>query len=71
MFLDITKDLCPITFVKTKLALEKLNVGQSLIVKLVGDEARENVPKSLVEHGYKIKEIEKKEDGVYYITIKI
>ena len=30
IFLDITKDKCPITFVKTKIALEKLKSEQYL-----------------------------------------
>jgi TusA-related sulfurtransferase len=52
MFLDITKDSCPITFVKTKIALEKLKIGQSLEVHITAGEALEGLPNSLKELGY-------------------
>jgi tRNA 2-thiouridine synthesizing protein A len=32
--IDITKDNCPVTFVKVKLALEQLNSGDILEVRL-------------------------------------
>ena len=54
MFLDITKDSCPITFVKTKIALEKLKVGQSLEVHINAGEALEGLPESLKELGFTI-----------------
>ena len=34
ILLDIIEDKCPITFVKTKIALEKLKPNQSLIVHI-------------------------------------
>ena len=49
MFLDITMDSCPITFVKTKIALEKLKVGQSLEVHISAGEALDGLPESLKE----------------------
>ena len=54
MFLDITMDSCPITFVKTKIALEKLKVGQSLEVHINAGEALEGLPESLKELGFTI-----------------
>ena len=35
MFIDITKDKCPITFVKTKIAIEKLQLANSKILPIV------------------------------------
>lgn len=52
--LDITKDHCPMTFVKTKLKLETLATGDRLIVKLKTGEPLENVPRSAEEQGYKV-----------------
>jgi TusA-related sulfurtransferase len=52
--IDITKDHCPMTFVKTKLELEKLNSGDTLEVLLSEGEPLDNVPKSAVEQGYKV-----------------
>ena len=54
MFLDITMDSCPITFVKTKIALEKLKIGQSLEVHITAGEALEGLPNSLKELGFTI-----------------
>jgi TusA-related sulfurtransferase len=52
--IDITRDHCPMTFVKTKLELEKLASGDQLEVLLSGGEPLENVPKSAAEAGYRV-----------------
>lgn len=49
---DITAFLCPMTFVRTRLALDRLSPGQILAVRLRGDEPRRNVPRSAVEQGH-------------------
>ncbi len=51
---DITKEVCPMTFVRVKLALERLHTGQTLEVHLKGDEPWRNVPRSLREEGHEI-----------------
>ncbi len=52
--LDITRDHCPMTFVRTKLELEKLASGDLLEVLLSGREPLENVPRSAAEAGYRV-----------------
>ncbi len=49
--LDITGDVCPLTFVKTKLQLERMSAGQVLEVRLQGSEPLENVPRSVTAQG--------------------
>ena len=44
---DITDVNCPVTFLKTKVALEELDEGQVLQVHLNGGEPVQNVPRSL------------------------
>ncbi|MDA3938878.1 MAG: sulfurtransferase TusA family protein [Spirochaetia bacterium] len=66
--LDITKDHCPMTFVKAKLALAKISSGDVLEVTLSGGEPLENVPKSAQEEGHKIISIEESGDN-YLIKI--
>jgi len=44
--LDITRDLCPMTFVRTRLALDRMAPGETLLVVLKGEEPRRNVPRS-------------------------
>ena len=68
--LDITRETCPITFVKTKLKLESLNIGDILEVLLKGGEPLENVPRSVKDEGHKILELEQKGDIYRLIILK-
>jgi len=52
--LDITSDVCPMTFVKTKLMMERMVPGQVALVRLKGREPLSNVPRSLKEYGHEI-----------------
>jgi TusA-related sulfurtransferase len=54
LFLDITQEVCPLTFVKTKLLLESMSPGQTAAVRLSGDEPLENVPRSVREQGHTV-----------------
>ena len=51
-FLDITTEVCPLTFVKTKLRIEKMKSGEILEVRLIGSEPLRNVPRSVTELGH-------------------
>ena len=53
-FLDITALVCPMTFVKTKLMIEKMTPGQTCEVRLQGKEPLENVPRSAIELGHEV-----------------
>ena len=53
-FIDITSDFCPITFVKTKLMLEKIGSGDRLEVRLKGTEPLKNVSRSVTELGHRL-----------------
>jgi len=57
--LDITHDICPVTFVKTKLKLEQLQKGEILEVTLNSGEAIKNVPRSVEGEGHRIVLVEK------------
>ena len=69
MILDLTKDKCPITFVKTKIALEKLKKQEKLTVRINEGEGLDNMPESLKEIGYKIIENKKLKKNIVEITI--
>ncbi len=62
--LDITKDKCPITFVKVKVKLAKLKKGDRLEVLLSEGEPLKNVPRSAEEQGHKVHVIEP--DGQFH-----
>ncbi len=68
--IDITKEVCPITFVKTKLALEKLPAGAILAVDLKGAEPLANVPRSAEEAGHAVLSVEARESGIHRILIR-
>lgn len=68
--IDITDVTCPITFVKTKVALEELDEGQILQVHLNSGEPAENVPRSIREEGHEILEFTDNGDGTFELFIK-
>ena len=57
-FLDITNDLCPITFVKTKLLVEKMRSGEVAEIRIPSGEPLENLPRSVCEEGHAILSLE-------------
>ena len=52
--LDITGLRCPMTWVRTKLELERLAAGEALEVRCAPGEALENVPRSAAEAGHAV-----------------
>jgi TusA-related sulfurtransferase len=66
---DITDVVCPVTFVKTKVALEELEDGQVLEVKLKGGEPIQNVPRSLKDEGHRVTGVSQAEDGSFLLTV--
>ena len=51
---DITKEVCPMTYVRVKLALEQLEQGRLLEVWLKGEEPLKNVPASARDEGHQV-----------------
>ena len=68
--LDITKEHCPMTFVKTKIELSKLQAGDILEVLLSEGEPLDNVPRNAKEQGYDVIAAEHVEGTTYRVTIK-
>ena len=68
--LDITKEHCPMTFVKTKLKLAQIAEGDSLEVLLTDGEPLNNVPRSATEQGFEVLSIEHVDGNVHKVTIK-
>jgi TusA-related sulfurtransferase len=52
--LDITGLTCPMTWVRTKLELERMAAGEALEVRCRPGEALENVPRSAREAGHRV-----------------
>lgn len=70
--IDITTLICPMTFVRTKLMIEKINIGDVLEVRLKGAEPLENVPRSARQHGHDVLSItsDGESDDVHIVLIK-
>ena len=68
--LDLRGEVCPYTFVKTKLRLEELDSGQDLIILLDDSAATANVSKSLRNDGYEILDLKTMSGGVWQILVK-
>lgn len=69
-FIDITDVVCPITFVKVKVALEDLEDGQILEIKLNEGEPIQNVPRSLKDENHKVLEVNDNNDGTFTIFVE-
>lgn len=67
---DITDVVCPVTFVKAKVALEELDDGQILAVRMNDGEPVQNVPRSIKEEGHQILKLNANEDGTYTLIVK-
>ena len=67
---DITDVVCPVTFVKTKVALEELDEGQILSIRMNDGEPVQNVPRSIKEEGHQILKLDDNEDGTYTLDVK-
>jgi len=68
--IDITDVVCPITFVKVKVALEELENGQILSIRLSDGEPVQNVPRSIKEEGHQILKLAENGDGTYNLIVK-
>ncbi|MCR6629627.1 MAG: sulfurtransferase TusA family protein [Magnetospirillum sp.] len=62
-YLDITGEVCPMTFVRTKLLVERMAPGETLEVRLKGAEPLANVPKSVTELGHFIVSLNPEDGG--------
>ncbi len=68
--IDITADLCPMTFVRTRLALDRMTPGQVLKVRLRGAEPLRNVPRTATEQGHTVLSLETGDDGVSVLLLR-
>jgi tRNA 2-thiouridine synthesizing protein A len=68
--LDITRERCPMTFVRVRLALDRMQAGQVLLVQLQGDEPLRNVPRTAAEQGHQVLGAEAGPDGVTRLLIR-
>ena len=68
--LDITSEVCPMTFVRTRLALDRMKPGQLLLVRLRGEEPLRNVPRTAREQGHEVLSLEMDAGGVGTLLLR-
>ena len=68
--LDITREVCPLTFVKAKLLLEKMAEGQVASIRLAAGEPLDNLPRSLRDQGHTVLAVAPEAGGTYLLTVR-
>ncbi len=68
--IDLKGEVCPYTFVKSKLALEEMGLDQVLEVVVDHEPAVENVPKSLKNEGQRVLAVNKINDTDWKILVR-
>ncbi|MCM1182919.1 MAG: sulfurtransferase TusA family protein [Roseburia sp.] len=67
---DITDKVCPLTFVKAKVALDELDEGEVLAIRLNDGEPVQNVPRSFQQEGQEVLDLVSNEDGTYTLYVR-
>ncbi len=67
--LDLSGEICPFTFVRTKLAMEQMPVGGGLRVIVDHEPAVRNIPRSAKEWGQRVDGTEALPDGRWAIDL--
>ena len=68
--IDIRGLVCPYTFVKAKLAVEAMEIGQVLEILLDYEEATRSIPNSMRDHGQSVKKVEQVSDTDWIIRVR-
>lgn len=68
--LDVSNEVCPMTFVRTRLALDRLPAGALLEVRLVGEEPLRNVPRTAIEQGHQVLRQDHQPDGTVLLLLR-
>ncbi|MDR1164757.1 MAG: sulfurtransferase TusA family protein [Deltaproteobacteria bacterium] len=68
--LDLTDEVCPMTFLKALAALDELRGGAVASFRLNAGESVANVPRTLKEEGHKTLKISDNGDGTFTLVVK-
>ncbi len=68
--LNIKGIVCPYTLVKSKLAIEDIEVGQVLEILLDYPEAADSIPKAMLNYGHTVLKVEKINSTDWIIQIR-
>jgi tRNA 2-thiouridine synthesizing protein A len=71
--LDLRYDTCPITWVKTRIGLERIGEGELLVLLLREGEPLRNVPATALEEGHRVvskKALEDEGPGTWEVVLE-
>jgi TusA-related sulfurtransferase len=68
--LDITSEVCPMTFVRTKLLLERMAPGEVASIRMRGGEPLDNVPRAVRDHGHEVLRLGAVGDDLFELLIR-
>ena len=68
--IDITAETCPMTFVRTRLALDTIQTGEILLVRLKGAGPLANVPRAAADQGHDPLDLLEQPDGSWLLVIQ-
>jgi TusA-related sulfurtransferase len=68
--LNLRGEVCPYTFVYSKLALEEMDIGQVVKIIVDNDESGDNVPRSIVNEGHKLLSVAKVNEKDWEIVVE-
>ena len=68
--IDIRGQVCPYTFVRSKLAIEKMNIGEVLEIILDHRPAVDNIPKSMEGEGQKVLQVAQINEKEWRILVR-
>jgi tRNA 2-thiouridine synthesizing protein A len=68
--LDIRGQVCPLTFVRAKLAIEKMTIGAVLEIVVDHQPAAVNVPRSMEQEGQRVLKVEQAGENEWRIFVR-
>jgi TusA-related sulfurtransferase len=68
--INLKGEVCPYTFVRSKLAIEEMLAGQVLRIIVDYEPATKNVPRSMENEGNEILDIDKLNDSDWQIVVR-
>ena len=68
--LDITREICPMTFVRTRLVLDRMTAGETVLVLLRGAEPVRSVPQAAKALGHAVLDQTRDADGVTRLLLR-
>ncbi|MBI5440393.1 MAG: sulfurtransferase TusA family protein [Deltaproteobacteria bacterium] len=69
VLLDITGDVCPMTLVRVRMAMDRVSAGGTIRIRMASGEPISSIPRTLKDEGHEILGVER--DGeVFEVSVR-